>query len=169
MARVEFLSGVALAAMTLTAPLAAQRLEVAIAAGVSKPLAEISPTRPGAGVSVEIQPQLQFRSGFGLGLGFRHTAYAGVPDRGSLYADVRYTGRRGPVRPVVGLRAGGFVGGDEGGDDAYLGLEIGPIAGIDVPRGRRASFQALGSAYTVLALYRGVRLMPGLQVGLVLR
>lgn len=136
---------------------------------MSKSLAELVFPRPAVGGSLEVQPHYRFRSGLSLGLGYRHTFYAGAPSRGSVYLDARYTGTRGSVRPVLGLRAGGFAGGDEGGDDPYLGLELGPVAGIDAPLGPRASFQALASAYGVLGLYRGLRVMPGVQAGLVLR
>lgn len=150
-------------------PALGQGLELSLAAGVSGALAEISPQRPDLGAVLEVQPQWRFGSGLSLGAGFRYTAYASVPDRESVYLDVRFTRRRPGIRPVIGLRAGGFHGGDAEGDDPYIGLEIGPVGGIEVALRERVTLQALGSAYGVLGLFRGFRVLPGVQVGLVLR
>lgn len=156
----------------LLAPAAAARgqgFHVALSSGVARSLAEVAPSPPGAGAVLEVQPGWRFRSGLSLGVGVRYTAYAGVPDRGALYVEGRYTGPRGAVRPVIGLRAGGFTGGDEGGDDPYIGVEVGPIAGVEVPVGQGVALQALGSVYGVAALFRGLRALPGFQVGVVIR
>ncbi|MGE0555391.1 MAG: hypothetical protein AB7R55_18325 [Gemmatimonadales bacterium] len=147
----------------------AQRPGITLSAGVAASLAELAPREPGAGLTLEAVPDLRFRSGFSIGLGFRYTVYSGVPDRETILVDLRYT-RPGPGwRPVLGLRGAAFHGGDEGGDDAYIGVELGPVVGLERQVGPRLAVQALGSVAGVLALYRGARVLPSAQLGLVLR
>jgi hypothetical protein len=156
-------------ALSWCRPALGQGLELSLTTGVSGELAEFSGQQPDLGLLLELQPQWRFGSGLSLGVGFRYTAYASVPDRESIYLDLRFIGRRPGVRPVMGLRAGGFHGGDTEGDDPYIGLEIGPVGGVEVPLRERADLQLLGSAYGVLGLFRGFRVLPGVQVGLVVR
>jgi len=147
----------------------AQQPGITLSAGVAGGVAELSPRKPGAGLTFEAVPDLRFRSGLSIGLGFRYTAYAGVPDRGALLADLRYVRPGQGVRPVLGLRGAAFHGGDEGGDDAYLGVELGPVLGVERRIGPHLAVQALGNVALVLALYRSARILPSAQLGLVVR
>lgn len=144
-------------------------LGLTVSAGIARSLAELANPRPDIGWSFEIQPEWRSRGGFGLGVGFRHTTYADVPDRDAVYFEVRYTEPREGLRPSIALRGGGFHGGDTQGDDPYIGLEIGPIGGLEAPLSRSAAIRVEAYAWGVLALFRGARVLPGVQVGLVLR
>lgn len=139
-----------------------------LSAGVFEPLTEVAATNP-VGLGVEVNPEWRTAGGFGLGLGFRYVVYAGVPDHGALHLDVKKTWTTGRVRPVIGLRFGAFAGGDRGGDDPFIGVQAGPLLGIEAPLSERVSFTATASALGMAPLFRGIGLFPGLQAGIVIR
>jgi len=159
----------ALATIGMAPRAEAQGVGLSLSMGAAASVAEVAARKTGAGVTIEVAPDWRFRSGLSLGLGFRYTAYPDLPGRNLVFVDARYTRPAGAWRPTVGLRAGGFQGGDEDMDDPYIGLEIGPVVGVERTVGEHLSVQALGSIAGVLALYRSARVLPSLQVGLVIR
>ena len=162
--------GAMTAVAAMARPASAQSgLRAAFSVGAFGPLTLIAPENP-IGLGVELAPEWRSASGWGVGLGFRYVAYGSmVPDHGAIHLDVRKTASGGNVRPVVGLRLGAFAGGDHGGDDPFIGLELGPMAGVELPRSPHASIQILGSALVIRGLFRDYQLLPGLQIGVVVR
>jgi len=160
---------IALCCLVAAAEARAQQPGITLSAGIAAGVAELSPRKPGAGLTLEAVPDLRFRSGLSIGLGFRYTAYSGVPDREAILVDLRYVRPGSSVSPVLGLRGAAFHGGDEGGDDAYLGIELGPVLGVERRIGPHLAVQALGNVALVLALYRNARILPSAQIGLVVR
>lgn len=168
--RVIFQTALALA---LVAPAAAaQGFRFVVSTGVHNSTVRHASFRPPLGASVEATAHIGLGSGFSLGPGFRYIGYDRVADRCVVFADFRYTARARSsgtgLRPIVGLRAGVFAGGDEGGDDPYIGFEGGPIFGTLIPLGKRADLQLLGSLMAARALFGGVRAYGGLQIGVAL-
>jgi len=147
----------------------ARGLRLAISAGAFGSLTQLASTND-VGLGGEITPEFRFGSGIGVGVGFRYVRYPEVRDHGAIHLDLRKTwsGTR-PVAPVVGLRITAFYGGDDEGDDPYLGVGAGPLAGFERRLGPRTSVQVLGTILAINAIFRSPQVLPGIQVGVVLR
>jgi hypothetical protein len=141
---------------------------VTFGGGLVSSLAEVAPTRP-VGIGFEVQPEWRSRGGFGLGVGFRYVSYPGVPNHGSLYLEAKKIWNAPPIRPLVGLRAGVFSGGDQGGDDPFIGVVGGPVLGFEKPLSPSATLQVAATLLETVALFRGLQGMYALHVGVVVR
>ncbi len=141
---------------------------VTFGAGLVSSLAEVAPRRP-VGIGFEVQPEWRSRGGFGLGVGFRYVTYPGIPNHGSLYLEAKRVWNTPALRPLAGLRAGVFGGGDRGGDDPFIGLLGGPVLGFEKPLSPSATLQVTATLLETVALYRDPAGMYGLHVGLVFR
>ena len=158
-----------IALLTVTAAAQGQSgLRATVSTGIFPSLTQVAPVDP-IGIGLEFTPEWRWRSGVGIGVGFRYVVYSGVPNHGSLFLEAKWVAASGTIRPILGLRAGLFGGGDDGVDEGYFGVQAGPMVGFEKPISPNTSLVILGTALGTAGVYRSAQLMPGLQFGVAVR